>query len=146
MHEETEAEIVIKARADDIMGVIADLPAYPQWCPGVRSATVLQAFENGRPKEVEMVLDSGPIHDTLSYVYDWSDKNSVQWWQTRGEILASLNGSYRCTRLGQNSTLVTYELTIELVLPMIGALKRRAEKHLVATALKGLKERVESLA
>ena len=145
MRKETEVETVIRARASDIMDVIADLPAYPEWCPGVKSATVIQSFDNGRPREIEMVLDSGPIQDTVRYVYDWSEKKSVQWWQTQGQILSSLNGSYTCVRLGHNSTLVTYQLTIEVVLPMIGALQRRAEKHIVSTALTGLKERVESL-
>ncbi len=145
MRKETEAEIIIRDRASHIMDVIADLPAYPEWCPGVKSATVLQSFDSGRPREIEMVLDSGPIQDTVRYVYDWSEKKSVQWWQTQGQILSSLNGSYTCVRLGHNSTLVTYQLTIEVVLPMIGALQRRAEKHIVSTALTGLKERVESL-
>ena len=145
MRKETEVETVIRARASDIMDVIADLPAYPEWCPGVKSATVIQSFDSGRPREIEMVLDSGPIQDTVRYVYDWSEKKSVQWWQTQGQILSSLNGSYTCVRLGHNSTLVTYQLTIEVVLPMIGALQRRAEKHMVSTALTGLKERVESL-
>ncbi len=145
MHEETESEVVIQARADDIMRVIADLPSYPEWCPGVESAVVLQSFSDGRPKEVEMVLNSGPVQDTMRYVYDWSEKNSVQWWQTRGTTLSSLAGSYKCSRVGHNKTLVAYRLTIDLVLPMIGALKRRAEKHIVSTALEGLKDRVEGL-
>jgi hypothetical protein len=92
-----------------------------------------------------MVLNSGPVQDTMRYVYDWSEKNNVQWWQTRGTTLSSLSGSYTCARVGHSKTLVTYRLTIDLVLPMIGALKRRAEKHLVSTALEGLKVRVEGL-
>ena len=145
MQQETEAELIIRAKVDDIMDVIADLPSYPLWCPGVRRADVLQTFDNGRPKEVLMVLDSGPIHDTLQYVYDWSTKNEVQWWQTQGETLKSLKGRYSCRRLGHNQTLVSYMLTIELAMPMISALQRRAEKHIVSTALEGLKHRVEEL-
>ena len=43
-----------------------------------------------------------------------------------------------------SGTNVTYELTIGLRLPMLGMLKRRAEKTIIDTALKGLKSRAES--
>ncbi|MFC7107281.1 hypothetical protein ACFQ0B_64275 [Nonomuraea thailandensis] len=38
---------------------------------------------------------------------------------------------------------MTYELTVDLSVPMIGLIKRKAEKVIVDTALKGLKKRVE---
>ena len=42
------------------------------------------------------------------------------------------------------ATEATYELTVGLRVPMPGLLKRRAEKTIIDTALKGLKNRVES--
>jgi hypothetical protein len=39
---------------------------------------------------------------------------------------------------------VTYRLRVDVSIPMIGMLKRRAEKVIIDTALKGLKQRVES--
>ena len=41
-------------------------------------------------------------------------------------------------------TEVTYELAVDIRIPMLGMLKRRAEKTIIDTALKGLKKRVES--
>ena len=146
MQEQTEAEIVVRARVHDVMAVIADLAEYPEWCPGVESVDVLTRDNAGRPLTADMVLDSGPVQDTLRYRYDWSQNDAVSWSLVDGKILQSLDGRYRCTRLGHDSTLVTYRLTIDLAMPMISALKRRAEKHLVSTAVKGLKRRVEELA
>ena len=40
-------------------------------------------------------------------------------------------------------TDVTYELAVDLLIPMIGLLKRKAERRLTDTALKDLKKRVE---
>ena len=37
-----------------------------------------------------------------------------------------------------------YRLSVDIKLPMIGMMKRKAEKIIVDTALKGLKKRVES--
>jgi hypothetical protein len=39
---------------------------------------------------------------------------------------------------------VTYQLAVDLTIPMIGMLKRKGEKVIIDTALKGLKQRVES--
>ena len=38
-----------------------------------------------------------------------------------------------------------YRLAVDVKIPMIGMIKRKAEKVIVDTALKGLKKRVESL-
>jgi hypothetical protein len=41
------------------------------------------------------------------------------------------------------ATEVTYALAVDLVMPMLGMLKRKAEKVIMDTALKELKKRVE---
>ena len=42
-------------------------------------------------------------------------------------------------------TEVTYDLAVGIKVPMIGMLKRRAEKTIIDTALKGLKSRAEGM-
>ena len=41
------------------------------------------------------------------------------------------------------ATKVTYRLAVELAIPLIGVIKRKAEKVIMDTALKELKRRVE---
>ena len=41
------------------------------------------------------------------------------------------------------ATTVTYRLSVDVKIPMIGMLKRKAEKVIIDTALKELKKRVE---
>lgn len=43
-----------------------------------------------------------------------------------------------------SGTEVTYELAVDLQIPMIGMLKRKAERKITDSALKDLKKRVES--
>jgi len=45
--------------------------------------------------------------------------------------------------LGDGRSEVTYRLMVDLEIPVIGSIKRKAEKVIVDTALKGLKKRVE---
>jgi hypothetical protein len=44
---------------------------------------------------------------------------------------------------GENSTEVTYQLSVEIAIPLLGLMKRKAEKVIIDTALKELKKRVE---
>jgi hypothetical protein len=57
-----------------------------------------------------------------------------------------MDGAYELTALGDQSTRVTYRLAVEVSVPIIGMLRRKAEKVIIDTALKGLRRRVESTA
>jgi hypothetical protein len=60
-------------------------------------------------------------------------------------MLKMLDGAYTLVDQGDGSTEVTYRLALDVNIPLIGMLKRKGEKILIDTALKGLKKRVESL-
>jgi hypothetical protein len=51
-------------------------------------------------------------------------------------------GSYTLAET-DGRTEVTYRITIDLTIPMLGMIKRKAEKVILDTALKELKKRVE---
>jgi ribosome-associated toxin RatA of RatAB toxin-antitoxin module len=145
MAEQTESSISINARPEQIMNVIADLEAYPQWSDGITSVTVLSKYEDdSRPADARFTLASGPIKDTYELEYDWDGNSKVTWALTKAEMLTAMNGEYELTETGADTTLVHYRLSVDIKIPMIGMLKRKAEKVIVDTALKGLKERVES--
>lgn len=145
MADQTESSIVINAPADRIMAVIADLPAYPQWSDGIASVTVLSVYEDdNRPADARFVLDSGAIKDTYELEYDWDGNARVSWTLTKGDMLTAMDGTYELTENGDGTTTVHYRLSVDVKIPMIGMIKRKAEKVIVDTALKGLKKRVEA--
>lgn len=146
MAEKTQSSIAIDAAPAAIMDVIADLAAYPEWSDGIASVEVLSVYEeDNRPADARFVLDSGVIKDTYELEYDWDDA-VVTWHLTKGEVLTQLDGEYRLTPNSDGSTTVAYSLEVDVKMPMLGMLKRKAEKVIVDTALKGLKQRVESTA
>lgn len=142
MADQTESSIVIDARPADIMAVIADLPAYPQWSEGISEVTVL-AVDGDRPVSARFHLESGPVKDTYDLEYAWDGDRSVSWHLVRGDMLTAMDGTYLLEPEGPSSTQVSYRLAVDVRIPMIGMIKRRAEKVIVDTALKGLKRRVE---
>ena len=144
MADQTESSIEINATPAQIMDVIADLPAYPQWSEGITSVEVLSIYEDdGRPADARFHIDSGPIRDDYELEYDWNGDTEVTWKLTKGDMVTALDGMYRLTASG-DSTTVLYRLAVDVKIPMLGMIKRKAEKVIIDTALKGLKDRVES--
>ena len=146
MADQTTSSIVIDAPAADVMDVIADFGAYPQWAKGVTKAEVLSEGDDGRAEQVFFALDVSPIKDEYTLAYEWDDDREVTWTLVEGKMLRALDGAYVLRDRGDGSTDVTYRLALDLSIPLIGMIKRKGEKILIDTALKGLKKRVESLA
>lgn len=139
----TSSDIVIAAPPADIMAVIADFPAYPEWATGVRQAEVVAGDEQ-RPDQVHFVLDAAPIRDEYDLAYTWDGDNGVSWSLVgKGSMLTGMDGSYELEEI-DSGTRVTYKLAVNVSIPMLGMLKRKAEKVVIDTALKGLKRRVEA--
>jgi ribosome-associated toxin RatA of RatAB toxin-antitoxin module len=149
MADQTSSTILISAPPERIMSVIADFPSYPDWAQGMRKAEVQETFPDGRAKDVLFEIAEGPIKDTYTLTYDWHGDESVDWTLVHGKMLKKLDGTYRLVPKGGDGdgpTEVTYQLEAELHMPMIGMLRRKAEKVIIDAALKGLKKRVESMA
>ena len=67
----------------------------------------------------------------------------MSWHLVRATLLKGLDGTYALSPASPAGTTVTYDLEVDLTMPMIGLLKRKAEKHIINTALTELKKRVE---
>jgi hypothetical protein len=67
----------------------------------------------------------------------------VSWSLVEATVLKAMNGSYTLAGEGAEGTTVTYRLAVDVKIPMLGMLKRKAEKVIIDTALKELKKRVE---
>jgi len=140
----TTSDIVISESPKRIMDVIADFDNYPSWATGVRVADVVSTTGD-RPERVHFVLEAAPIRDQYDLGYVWDGDKSVTWHLVeRGSMLTSMDGSYELEPVDDDSTRVTYQLSVDVSIPMLGMLKRKAEKVIIDTALKGLKKHVEA--
>ncbi|QNG18508.1 SRPBCC family protein [Rhodococcus triatomae] len=144
MPERTKRSITVDAPPARVMDVIADFDEYPAWVDAATSVEITEPGPGGRANQVRFVLDAGMVKDTYELRYQWApDGLSVSWELVRGEIQKSQYGSYTLEPEPGGGTTVTYELTVDLTIPMIGLFKRKAEKVITDTALKELKKRVE---
>lgn len=142
--DKTAQTIYIDAHPATVMDVIADIGSYPEWVSEYKETEVLEADDEGRPLTARLVLEAAVLKDTMVLAYDWpADRESVTWTLVSSSLLRALDGAYRLAAKG-SGTDVTYELSVDLMIPMIGLLKRKAERRLTDTALKDLKKRVET--
>ncbi|MFJ4919298.1 SRPBCC family protein [Streptomyces sp. NPDC088725] len=145
MAEHTSSSITIEAAASEVMGVIADFERYPDWTGEVKEAEVLDPGTRGRAEKVRLVLDAGAIKDDHTLAYTWTGDQEVSWTLVKSQMLRALDGAYTLVPLaGGAHTEVTYRLTVDVKIPMLGMIKRKAEKVIIDRALAGLKKRVES--
>jgi hypothetical protein len=145
MPDRTRSSTIIQAPPASVMAVIADFAAYPEWASAVKSAEVTEAGSDGRARRVRFRLDAGVIRDSYVLVYEWDADTQVSWRLAEPTaVLSVMSGSYLLSDRDPG-TEVTYELAVAVRIPMLGMVKRRAEKMIIDTALKGLRKRVEKL-
>ena len=79
MSRETTGSIDIEATAEEVMEVITDFEAYPEWA-GVEAAEVLERDEDGRPTAVAFRVSQMGLAAayTLEYAYQ-PDHGGVAW-------------------------------------------------------------------
>jgi hypothetical protein len=156
MAESSTQSMTMAASPKAIMDTIADFDAYPDWTASIKTAEVLEAGTDGRAKRVRFTLDAGLIKDTYELDYQWAgDGLSVTWDLVAGQIQKAQHGSYVLRPVGSaagrsgesgtaETTEVTYSLSVDLSIPLIGPLRRKAERTIMDTALKELRRRVEA--
>jgi len=143
MPDESTKSITINAGAADVMAVIADFGSYPEWAGSIKSTEVLATGADGRALRVRFAIDAGVFKDTYELAYIWTDDRKVEWDLVSGQMQKAQHGSYTLEPSSEG-TEVTYSLSVDLAIPMLGMLKRKAERVIMDTALKELKKRVES--
>ncbi|MCW2681814.1 MAG: cyclase [Frankiales bacterium] len=143
MADVARSTITIAAPPDQVLDVIADIARYPEWTGQIKRAEVVETAADGRPAQARFVMDAGVLKDEYVLAYDWND-SGVQWELVgKSAVQKSQVGSYALAPTG-DGTEVTYELAVDIAMPMLGMFKRKAEKMIMDSALKELKKRVES--
>ena len=143
MPEHAEGSIDIKATPKEIMAVIGDFEAYPDWVGNMEDAEVLERDGRGRGSVVAFRLRTPVLAAEYTLQYRYAPRAGGVSWTYREGTLDDLSGSYDLEPL-DDVTRVTYRLDVELGMPLPGLLKRQAAKQIVRSALNDLKRRVEA--
>jgi ribosome-associated toxin RatA of RatAB toxin-antitoxin module len=145
MAEHAQGSTEVGATPAEVMAVVADFDAYPDWVGNLDQVEVLARDRRGRGTRVAFRLGTpwGEQAYTLAYRYQPKDAG-MSWTYVEG-TLDDLAGSYALESAGEGTTRVTYQLEVSLGVPIPGFLMRQAAKQIVRSALGDLKRRVESM-
>jgi ribosome-associated toxin RatA of RatAB toxin-antitoxin module len=148
MADSSTQSIVINADPARIAEVICDYASYPQWTQAIKLAEVLEEYDDGYPATVRFVIDAGVVADEYTLHYDYAeDISRIEWHLVApSKMQKAQDGSYDIVDNGDGTCTVTYTLSVDLSIGMLGMFKRKAEKTIMDTALKELKRRVEATA
>lgn len=123
--------------------VALDFERYPEWAKDVKEAVVRGRDDQGRASLVEFRASALGRSTRYTLKYDYADApNRLSWHLVDGDIMRSIDGAYSFVEV-DGGTQVFYEIEIELVIPLPGFVKRRAEQRILDT-VKELKIRAES--
>jgi len=143
--EHTTQRMTMRAAPEQCFEVVTDFERYPDWAADIKEVTVGQRDDEGRPRHVTFRAAAFGRSTTVTLEYDYSAApNKLSWVQSGGDITSRYDGSYEFEAIGNGDTEVTYNLTVDLRVPIPGFVKRRAESRIVGTALRELKARVEN--
>jgi ribosome-associated toxin RatA of RatAB toxin-antitoxin module len=133
-------EVVIEATPEEILDVIADVEATPDWSPQYQKAVILERYPDGRPKQVEMTVKAAGLTDVMVIEYTWTD-SSVNWTLVKSGQLKKQDAGYTLTPNGEK-TKVRFDMEIDLSIPMPGFILKRTLKGGMETATDGLRKQV----
>lgn len=139
----TESTLV-NAPPEVVYRVVTDFERYVDWVSDLKKIEVLERDADGRPLEIEFRAAAFGRSTTYTLHYDYSRAPDVlAWHQTKGDLTSSLNGQYRFEP-APGGTLLTYDLEVEMSVPIPSFIKSRAAYRIQDQALRELKAQAES--
>src|SRR4051794_10750741 len=147
MAEQAREQTTINASVEQCFRTLVDFERYPEWAGDLKQATVISHDDQQRPIIVEYRAAAMGRSTTYQLQYDYRDApNRLGWELVAGDLERELDGHYEL-QPGEASgtTDVVYELAVDLIVPIPGFVKRRAEARIIKTALSELKARVEGV-
>ncbi|HUY16073.1 MAG TPA: SRPBCC family protein [Acidimicrobiales bacterium] len=143
MTQRATESITVSAPPSVVYRVVTDFEHYTDWVSDLKRIEVLERDASGRPLDVEFRAAAFGRSTTYALRYDYTHAPEVlTWHQTSGDLTATLNGEYRFKPQGED-TLLTYDLEVELLVPIPTFIRSRAAHRIQSQALRELKAQAE---
>ncbi|MEZ5115240.1 MAG: SRPBCC family protein [Candidatus Nanopelagicales bacterium] len=132
-------KITVNAPFATVLAAVRDTASQPQWFPGMISAEVLEADDEGRTLRAHQVNDVKIAKDEFDLAFVHTD-TGVSWeLEAPSKAQKSASGSWQLVDKG-GSTDVTLSLAIDSSLPLPGFVLKKTLGDTAKGACKGLKK------
>jgi hypothetical protein len=144
MSEFSSSTVTIDLSIAEVGATLFAVESYPEWSRAFKKVDVLATDDQGRATKAKLTVDAGAVKDVVTLDFDWSQApNKVTFSLDDANILTKMDGAYLLKSLGEDSTSVTYELSVGLSMPIPAMMIAKQEKSTIDSALKQLKEHLE---
>jgi ribosome-associated toxin RatA of RatAB toxin-antitoxin module len=144
MSEISTGKTSIKAPHSKVEQILFDISQYPTWSSAIKSVSILEKDEKGRALSATLAIDAGMMKDRVTLEYDWTKgPQQLSFSMTDADLLTQMDGAYIITALDEDTTEVTYELRVDLSLPIPAMMRHKAEQATINMALEQLKSFAE---
>ena len=145
MSDFSSSTITVDAPLEAVTQALFNLENYPVWSTSIKAVDVIARDDQGRITKVKMVIDAGMMKDRVILNYDWSGApGKLSFSLDDADLLTGMDGAYTIKSIDENSTAITYELTVSLSMPIPAMMRQKAEKTTIDQALSQLKASLEA--
>ena len=143
MSEKSTAPVLIDAPLADVQEALFAVGAYPEWLSSVKKSEVLESDTSGRVLKAKLSIDAGMMKDRVTLDYDWSGAPlALSFSMDEADLLTQMDGTYTIKSIDEDTTQVTYELTVAVSLPVPSMMITKGQQQIIDAALKELASRV----
>ena len=143
MSEKSTATVLIDAPLADVQETLFAVGAYPEWLSSVKKSEVLESDTSGRVLKAKLAIDAGMMKDRVTLDYDWSGAPlALSFSMDEADLLTQMDGTYTLKSIDEDTTQVTYELTVAVSLPVPSMMITKGQQQIIDAALKELASRV----
>jgi uncharacterized membrane protein len=144
MSDLSSGTIIIDAPIGEVQGALFELAKYPEWSTSIKSVEVITSDEQGRLTTGKFVIDAGMMKDRVTLDYDWSETPAkLSFSFNDADLLTGMEGSYSIKKIDEETTEVTYEMGVEISMPIPAMMRKKAEQATIDQALQQLKSHLE---
>lgn len=144
MSESTSASLEIEAPIAEVAAKLTAIADYPQWLTSIKKVEVVESDDQGRAIKANVSVDAGVMKDRATLIYDWSAAPAeISFSLDEADLMTAMDGKYTLKAIDADTTLVTYQLGVELSLPVPRMMISKTEKSTIDQALKELQAQFE---
>jgi uncharacterized membrane protein len=144
MSEISRNSVDIEAPFSEVLAVLSDLESYPGWSTAIKSVEAEVKEDAGLVTKAKMSIEAGVLRDRVTLDYDWSKlPNEITFSLDDADLLTEMTGAYKLNDNGDDTTTVTYELTVALSMPVPAMMRQKAERSTIDLVLSQLKAKLE---
>jgi ribosome-associated toxin RatA of RatAB toxin-antitoxin module len=123
---------------------LSAIASYPEWLTSIKKVEVTESDSEGRATKADVSIDAGVMKDRATLSYDWSKAPAeISFSLDDADLMTAMDGKYTLKAIDAETTLVTYELGVELSLPVPRMMISKTEKTTIDQALKELQAQFE---